>query len=143
MIIPDANLILYAHNQADPDHAASIQWWERLLNGAEPVGIPHAVIMAFLRLSTSARILLQPLTVDESARCIESWFKRPQVRLIEPSHTHLSTFLQLIRKTGVAGNLTTDAHIAVLSLEYHAEIHSADADFARFPGIRWRNPLSS
>jgi len=68
---------------------------------------------------------------------------RPQVRIIEPSHTHMSNFLGMIRKTGLAGNLTTDAHFAVLSIEYHREIHSADADFGRFLGIRWRNPLKS
>ena len=50
---------------------------------------------------------------------------------------------KLIRKTDVAGNLTADAHIAVLSLEYHVEIHTADPDFARFPGIRWRIPLNN
>lgn len=86
---------------------------------------------------------MQPLIADESAKCIEFWFTRPQVRLIETSHTHQASFLQLIRKTDVAGNLTADAHIAVLSLEYHVEIHTADPDFARFPGIRWRIPLNN
>lgn len=42
---------------------------------------------------------------------------------------------------GSAGNLTTDAHLAALAIEHQAELHSSDADFARFPGLRWRNPL--
>jgi predicted nucleic acid-binding protein len=46
-----------------------------------------------------------------------------------------------LRRLGVAGNLTTDAHLAALAVEYQAELQSTDADFARFPGLRWRSPL--
>ena len=142
MIIPDVNLILYAHNEEDPDHEEAVLWWDQLLSGTQAVGIPLVVVMAFLRLSTSTRLFLRPLSVDQSIMRIESWFACPQVRMIEPSPEHLSEFLRMVRSIGVAGNLTTDAHIAALSLEYRAEIHSADADFGRFPGIRWRNPLA-
>jgi len=68
MIIPDANLIIYAHNQADPDHAAALVWWKSLLAGDVDVGIPIVVVLAFLRLTTSPRILSKPLSVEESAR---------------------------------------------------------------------------
>ena len=40
----------------------------------------------------------------------------------------------------MGGNLTPDAHIVALAMEYGAEVHSNDADFGRFPGLRWRNP---
>jgi len=39
------------------------------------------------------------------------------------------------------GDLTTDAHLAALAIEHQCELHSKDSDFARFPGLRWRNPL--
>jgi len=48
----------------------------------------------------------------------------------------------LIRHVGVAGNLSTDAHLAALAIEYQAELVSNDRDFGRFPGLRWFNPLS-
>jgi len=53
MILPAANLIIYAHNQADPDHAAALVWWKSLLAGDVDVGIPIVVVLAFLRLTIS------------------------------------------------------------------------------------------
>jgi toxin-antitoxin system PIN domain toxin len=141
MIIPDANLIIYAHNEADPDHGAARAWWTALLEGDEDIGIPIVVVLAFLRLTTSARILTHPLSVGESARRIEAWFEARPVRLITPGQGHIATLLATVRAVGVGGSLTTDAHIAALALEYHAEVHTSDLDFGRFPGIRWRNPL--
>jgi predicted nucleic acid-binding protein len=40
-----------------------------------------------------------------------------------------------------SGRLTTDAHLAAMAIETQAELHSNDADLARFPGLRWVNPL--
>jgi predicted nucleic acid-binding protein len=56
---------------------------------------------------------------------------------------HLEIFERLLRAIGVASNLTTDAHLASIAIEHQYELHSNDADFARFPGLRWRNRLSS
>ncbi|HXJ43261.1 MAG TPA: PIN domain-containing protein [Bryobacteraceae bacterium] len=47
----------------------------------------------------------------------------------------------LLETIGIAGNLTTDAHLAALAIEYRATIVTTDADFARFPGLRWRKPF--
>ena len=136
MIIPDANLIIYAHNQADPDHAAALIWWKSLLAGDVDVGIPIVVVLAFLRLTTSPRILSKPLSVED-------WFDGSRVRLISPGQGHVASLLACLRSVGVAGSLTTDAHIAALAIEYQAEVHTSDLDFGRFPGVRWKNPLRS
>ena len=69
-----------------------------------------------------------------STRC---WAK-----LIEPSPRHLQEVLALLQHTGTAGNLTTDAQIAALTLQEKALLHSNDTDFLRFSGIRWHNPLT-
>lgn len=141
MIIPDANLLVYAHNAADPDHAKAKAWWRRLLAGTEDVGIPMAVVMAFVRLTTSPRVLLHPLDVARSTAITSSWFEAPPVRLLHTTPDHLALFVRLANQVGVVGNLTTDIHLAALASEYRAVIHSADADFGRFSGIRWINPL--
>ena len=141
MIIPDANLILYAHNAADPDHKAARLWWEGLLTRDTAIGISIVVILAFLRLSTSPRVLQRPLTVEESAQHISSWFTMPSLHLIQPGRNHVEILLDLIRQTGSGGNLTTDAHLAALAIEHNAEIHSSDQDFGRYPGLQWKNPI--
>jgi uncharacterized protein len=54
---------------------------------------------------------------------------------------HAEILFGLLEHLGTAGNLTTDAHLAALCIEHQAELHSTDADFVRFPGLRWKNPL--
>jgi uncharacterized protein len=141
MIIPDINLILYAHNSGDPDHKAARIWWEELLASNIPVGISIVVLLGFLRLSTSARVLQAPLGVAESVARVEAWFAVPSLHLIQPGRNHVSILLELIRQTGSGSDLTTDAHLAALAIEHNAEIHSSDQDFGRYPGLRWKNPL--
>ena len=60
---------------------------------------------------------------------------------INPGSQHLSHVRRLLEAVGVGGKLVPDAHLAAIAIEYQAELHSNDADFARFPGLRWRNPL--
>jgi predicted nucleic acid-binding protein len=53
----------------------------------------------------------------------------------------LEIAFRLLRGLGVAGDLTTDAQLAALAIEHQAELHSNDADFGRFPELRWVDPL--
>jgi uncharacterized protein len=47
----------------------------------------------------------------------------------------------LLARLGVAGNLTSDAHLAALAIEHGATLYSADNDFSRFAGLRWVDPV--
>ena len=91
----------------------------------------------FVRLTTHRHVLGAPLSVATAADIAEGWLAQPVV----PGRDHARHCLGFLRKPGVAGNLTTDAHLAALALDYQAELHSTDTDFARLPGLRWRNPL--
>ena len=73
---------------------------------------------------------------------MEAWLEQPQVALLHPGDRHATMVCELLRRLGSAGNLTTDAHLAALAIEHQAEVHTTDADFARFPGLRYRNPLT-
>ena len=141
MIVPDLNLLVYAHNAADPRHAAARAWWEQCLNGHEPVGVAWVTLLGFVRLTTHRQVLVTPLTVKIAVTIVEEWLDQPVVRVLVPGRDHARHCFGFLRRLGVAGNLTTDAHLAALAVEYQAELHSTDTDFARFAGLRWRNPL--
>lgn len=141
MIIPDANLLLYAYDSASPFHKSAARWWAGLLSGIEPVGLCPVVIFAFLRLATHGKVFDHPLTAGEAGERIASWLARPNVRLLVAGPGHVETVCRLLAKAGTAGNLVTDAQIAALALEYGAVVHTADTDFVRFSGLDWQNPL--
>jgi len=141
VIIPDLNLVIYAHNVDAPAHAAARAWWEGLLNQDEPVAIPWVVVLGFVRLMTHRAVLVTPMTPAAAMAHVRAWFARANVEHLEPGPQHLEVLERLLTTVGAAGNLTTDAHLAALAIEHQSEIHSNDNDFARFAGLRWRNPL--
>jgi len=141
VILPDLNLVIYAHNADAPDHAAARSWWEGLLNGSVPVAIPWAVVFGFVRLMTHRAVLVSPMSSTVAVAHVRSWFAQSNIEHIEPGTQHLDVLDRLLSAAGAAGNLTTDAHLAALAIEHQCELHSNDTDFARFPGLRWRNPL--
>ena len=141
MIVPDANLLIYAYHEEDPRHHAALSWWQGVIAGSEPVGIPWAVSTAFVRVTTNPRVLARPLTPSQAVDYVREWFEFPHIIPLNPGVEHLTLMREHLVAVGAGGNLVTDAHIAALAMEYQAEVHSADTDFARFPGLRWRNPL--
>lgn len=143
MTIPDVNLLIYAYDATCPHHRRARIWWEAVLSGGEPVGIPWIVILAFVRLSTHPGLMREPIQVSRAEETVELWLERPGVELLVPQGTTMKRFFSLLREAGFGGNLTTDALIAAHALECGGIIHSSDTDFRRFPGIRWVNPLES
>jgi len=142
MIVPDVNVLIHAYNSDSPRHAEARAWWERTLGEPAPVGLAWSVALGYTRIATHPRILANPLRAADACAHVEAWLGQPQVALLHPGDRHAAILFHLLRKLGTAGNLTTDAHLAALAIEHQAEICSTDADFARFPGLRWRNPLS-
>jgi toxin-antitoxin system PIN domain toxin len=141
VIIPDVNLLLYAVFDQVPQHEKGHAAWLAALNGEEDIGLASPALFGFLRLATNARVFDRPLDVDVALKLVEGWLDRPQVHYLIPGARHLEIAFRLMRKLGAAGNLTTDAQLAALAIEHQAELLSNDSDFARFEGLRWRNPL--
>lgn len=142
MIIPDVNLLVYAHNRAAAGHERARAWWADILEREQSVGLPWAVMLGFVRLVTHPAVLVAPLAPLSALGYVRDWLEEPCVRLVEPGPRHLGLLEEMIRATGVAASLTTDTHLAALAIEHQAELHSNDADFGRFPGLRWRNPIA-
>ena len=142
MIVPDINLLVYAYNADAPLHAGAKFWWEEVLTQAMPVGLPWAVACGFVRIMTDNRILERPLIPAQAIRHVRSWLERPAVQILDPGSRHLEILEDLLEQIRVGGRMMTDAHIAAVAIEHHAELHSNDRDFGRFAGLRWVDPLA-
>lgn len=141
MIVPDVNLLLYAHVSVFTQHPRARRWWEDLLNGEREIGLAAPALFGFLRLGTSRLVFARPLTVGDALARVQEWLSMPHVRFAVPGPRHLEIAFGLLRDLGTAGSLTTDAQLAALAIEHQGELHSNDTDFGRFPGLRWVNPL--
>lgn len=141
MIVPDVNLLIHAYNVDSRVHEVARAWWEELLGEPAPVGLPWVVALGFIRITTHPRIVANPLPTETACARVEAWLDQPQVFILHPGERHPEILFDLLRRLGTAGNLTTDAHLAALCIEHQAELHSTDADFTRFSGLRWRNPV--
>ncbi len=141
MIIPDINLLVYAYNSDAPFHESSKEWFEACLSGRKQVGFAWVVMLGFVRIMSSNAVLTDPMEPLEAVEHVRSWLARPQTRIVIPGPQHLAILAEIMRESRASGRLTTDAHLAAIAIETQSELHSNDLDFARFSGLRWRNPL--
>lgn len=141
MKLPDLNLFLYAVDETSPRHDQARGWVEETLSGPETVALAWTVLLGFVRLSTRPAVFDEPLGPDEALDLVDGWLAQPSTTVVHPTDRHVMVLRSLLQPLGTAGNLTTDAHLAALSIEHGAELCSTDADFSRFPGVRWSDPL--
>ena len=142
MKLVDANLLLYAVDEASPQHGVAKPWLEEQLSGSETLAFAWAVLLAFVRLATNPRVFEAPLALDDALDLVDSWLEQPNATVLHPTDRHSRLLRELLLFFGTAANLTSDAHLAALSIEHGAELCSGDNDFARFPRVRWSNPLA-
>ena len=140
MILPDVNVLVHAHNSDSTVHAAARAWWDGCLSGTEGIGLAWAAVLGFVRITTNRKIVARPLPTADVMERIHSWLELPHVHIAQPSDSHFSRLRSELERLGTAGNLTTDAHLAVLAMERGYVLYSTDADFGRFAGLRWINP---
>jgi toxin-antitoxin system PIN domain toxin len=141
VIVVDANVLIYAHNMSDPRFAAAKEWLQGALTGRETIGLPWAVIHAFLRLTTSTRALPTPFSIRDATGIVSEWLGLPAVRPLDAGPRYWTLFRNLVHETDVRGKILSDAHIAALAIENDATVATTDRDFARFPNVRVFNPL--
>jgi toxin-antitoxin system PIN domain toxin len=141
MIILDANILLYAYDSASPHHARARAWVETVFAGAEPLGLPWASVAAFLRIMTNPRLPGERFTLPEAVEIVDGWLEQPSVRPLAPGDDHWVLFRQMALEGQAPGPLISDAQLAALTIESGGVLHTTDRDFARFPGLRWVNPL--
>lgn len=142
MLLPDVNVLVYAHvEDSTPDHRAYAEWLTRLATGPEPFALSLLVIAGFVRVATNQRIFDPPSTLDQSFAFVASLLARPTARVVGPGPDHPAIFEQLCREAGATGKLVADAQHAAVAIEHACTLVSADSDFSRFPSLRWQHPL--
>jgi toxin-antitoxin system PIN domain toxin len=141
VMLVDVNIPLYAANRSSPHHEKARCWWDDALSGSDPVCLCWQTIGAFLRISTNRRAFAQPFSVEEATEIVQKWLDQPSVQVLVPTIDHWQIFRRLLTEAQGVGNLVSDAHLAALALEHGCWLFSADADFARFRGLKWKNPL--
>ena len=142
MIIPDTNLLVYACDASSPFHGPAADWWRERLNGDETIGMAPVVVLAFVRVSMNGAAFSNPFTPSEAAAEVRRWLGRSVVTVVGVDGGDLDRALGLIEGAGAGGGLATDALIAAAAIRHRAVVHTADADFARFPYVKWYNPLT-
>lgn len=141
-MIVDANLLLFAVDQRSAHNTAAASWWQEALDGDSRVGLPWQTIGAFLRIVTHPRVVENPLSGADAWNHVAEWLAVPVVWIPPATATTARVYARLCEEVEITGNLVPDAQLAALAIENGVEIASADTDFLRFPGLRWKNPLN-
>jgi uncharacterized protein len=136
-------VLLYAKHASFPEHEAARRWFDDRLNGPDRVGLPWESLLAFLRLSTNPRLFPRPLSMAAAWAQVTEWLALDSTWIPVSTVQHETILGRLLEPGGITPKLVMDAHLAALSIEHGLVLCSADADFARFEGLRWQNPLRS
>jgi uncharacterized protein len=141
MVLTDVNVLVNAFRQVAPDHAANRLWLETMIADESAFGLSEFVLSSFLRIATNPRIFAPPAPLEVALDFTESLRSQSNCVILTPGPRHWAIFTRLCRETGARGNLIPDAYLAALAIESGCEVVSADRDFARFAGLRWRLPF--
>ena len=143
MIVLDVNLLLYAYDGRSTFHKQARLWWQSAISAQELIGLPWQTIHGFLRISTDARISGNQVPMEHALVLVGQWLSLPNVRVLAPGEGHWGLLRRMLLDGQAKGAMTTDAQLAALTLEHGGVLYTTDRDFARFPGLRWVNPLES
>jgi toxin-antitoxin system PIN domain toxin len=142
MLLIDVNVLVYGYREDAPHHASYRRWLEGCVGSDEPYGMADLVLSGFLRVVTHPRIFSPPSPLESALRFARELRSQSNCVAVAPGPRHWEIFVRLCGVAGVKGNLVADAYLAALAVESGSEWITTDRDFSRFPGLRWRHPLS-
>jgi toxin-antitoxin system PIN domain toxin len=138
----DANLLIYAGVSSVREHERARSWLDARLSEQERVGIPWHSLLAYLRITTKRGAFAHPQSTEAAWSQIREWLRQPPVWIPQPTERHADVLENLLIEARASGNLISDAHLAALAIEHGLTLCSADSDFARFPKLKWYDPLT-
>jgi toxin-antitoxin system PIN domain toxin len=141
MILPDLNLLLYAYNPHVPQYQKAAAWWAGVMNGEELVGLPYEICLGFVRIATNNRLGAATVPLAKAREVVAGWLELPQARVLIPAPNHFEQVMNLMAAAMGSGALVSDAVLAAYAIQNRATLYSNDADFSRFAGLSWTNPL--
>jgi uncharacterized protein len=141
VILPDINVLVYAHRRDTHEHRPFKRWLEGVVEADRAYALSDLVLSGFVRVVTHPRIFREPSSLDDALAFAEQLLGQPNCVLVQPGPRHWDIFVRLCRNASARGNLIPDAFFAALAIEAGCEWITTDRDFARFEGLRWRHPL--
>ena len=142
MLLADVNVLVYAFRTDAPRHSEHRRWFDGVVASREPFAVSESVLASVLRLVSNPRVFRVATPLAQALAFVEAILEQPRAVIIRPGADHWAIFTALCRSSDARGNLVTDAWLAALAIEYGCELVTADRDFARFKGLRWRHPIT-
>ena len=140
MVLLDIGVLVNAMRKDLPRHDAVRDYVETLRIAPEPFGLSDVVLSGALRVLTHPRVFNPPTPAALARDYIAALRASPNAVILAPGARHWSIFISLLEQSGAIGNMVSDAWYAALAIEHGCEWISDDSDFARFSGLRWRQP---
>ena len=142
MILVDANLLIYAANNASPLRPAARRWLDAQLGGRTRVALPWPCLLAFLRITTNPLIFgASTSSLPDAWKQVDEWLSAPAAWIPEAGSGHAAILGRLLAHPAMTSRKVTDAHLAALAIEHGLTLCSTDGDFSLFKELRWENPL--
>jgi len=142
MMLVDTNVMIYAHRRDVDRHLEYRAWMEALIAGPEPYAVSDMALNGLIRVVTNQRIYKNATPIQVALSFAETIRDQPHAHVVSPGAQFWAIFRDLCLKAGAAEKLVPDAYLAALAIEHGCEFVSTDRDFRRFPGLRWRHPLT-
>lgn len=141
MLLPDVNVLVYAHREDAPDHDRYRAWLTSVLESPRAYGMSDLVLSGFLRVVTHPRVFQRPSPLSAALTFVGEVRDRPNCVAVAPGARHWEIFERTVRSADATGNLLPDAWFAALAVEAGCEWVTTDRDYARFEELAWRHPL--
>lgn len=141
MILPDVNVLIYAHREESAEHSAYATWLQSLVRGNEPFACSELALSGFVRIVTNPRVFYDPTPIELALDFCTELLRQPTCVPLRPGPHHWDIFVRLCKQSMAKGKLVADAYHAALAIEHGCEFVTTDADFGRFDGLRWKHPL--
>ena len=138
----DANVLLYASDEASPYRARSLALLDALADGPTLVYVFWPVVMAYLRISTHPSLFATPLSPVEAMANVDDLLALAHVQTVGEQARFWVRYRDVAIEADVRGNLVSAAHIVALMQENGVRsIWTHDRDYRRFPGIEVLDPF--